>query len=78
MDQHKTALEKPLISLSKWRQEIGITSVTSWRWRQRGWIKTINIAGRQYLTREEIERFRQRAQAGEFSKKAVVPEAAAV
>lgn len=66
--------EIPLIALHKWIGEIGITSVTAWRWRQRGWISTINIAGRHYIAREEIERFHRRAEAGEFAKKAITPD----
>jgi hypothetical protein len=56
-----------VISLSKWLQEVGVTPCTGWRWRQKGWLKTINIAGRQYLTQEAIEEFQRRAAAGEFA-----------
>ena len=36
-------------------------------------IQTFNIHGRQYLTREEIAKFEQRALSGEFAKKATTP-----
>jgi hypothetical protein len=56
-----------VISLAKWLEQVGITPITAWRWRKKGWLKTVNIAGRQYLTEEAINDFRQRAIAGEFS-----------
>jgi len=37
------------------------------------WVKTINIAGRQYLTQEAIDEFRRRASAREFSKAVKIP-----
>lgn len=35
-----------------------------------GWIHPVNIAGRLYVTREEIESFKARASNGEFAKAA--------
>jgi len=55
-----------VISLSKWLEQVGITSCTAWRWRKKGWLKTVNIAGRQYLTQEAINEFHNRAAAGDF------------
>jgi hypothetical protein len=57
-----------LVSFERWLEEIGKTPATGWRWRKRGWIKTVNIAGRLYISREEIAEFERRASAGEFSK----------
>jgi len=62
-----------VISLSKWLAEVGITPITAWRWRKRGWLKTVNIAGRQYLTQEAIDEFYRRAVAGEFAQDHKVP-----
>jgi len=62
-----------IISLSQWLQRVGVTACTAWRWRKKGWLKTVNIAGRQYLTQEAIEEFHRRASAGEFSKVNKVP-----
>jgi hypothetical protein len=56
-----------VISLSKWLEQVGVTPCTVWRWRKKGWLKTINIAGRQYLTQEAASEFQRRAAAGEFS-----------
>lgn len=52
----------------KWLEEIGKTPATGWRWRKYGWVDTVNICGRLYISRAEIARFEQRAAAGEFSK----------
>jgi len=59
----------PLVSTSNFARQIGRSTVTLWRWQKLGWLDaSINIAGKPYLTRESIERFTQRATAGEFSR----------
>ena len=63
-----------VVSLSRWLEQVGVTPCTAWRWRKKGWLKTINIAGRQYLTQEAIDEFYRRACAGEFSQVNKVPE----
>ena len=62
-----------VVSLSRWLEQVGVTTCTAWRWRKRGWLKTINIAGRQYLTQEAMNEFYHRANAGEFSQVNKVP-----
>jgi hypothetical protein len=62
-----------LVPLTRWAKEIGRTTSTLWRWRSTGWLVTVNVAGKLYLTVEEIERFNARAAAGEFSREPVVP-----
>lgn len=57
-----------LIPFDRWLQSIDKTPATGWRWRQRGWIVTVNICGRVYVGRDEIKRFEERAASGEFSK----------
>ncbi len=64
----------PLKSLNKFAAELGKTPVTLWRWRQRGWLKTINIAGRQYVTAEAIREFLARAESGEFAQQHTAPD----
>jgi predicted site-specific integrase-resolvase len=61
-----------VVSLSKWLGQVGVTACTTWRWRKKGWLKTVKIAGRQYLTQEPIEEFAQRTNRGEFSQVAKV------
>ena len=64
---------EPPVALDKFIQESGISSVTVWRYRRAGWLKTLNICGRHYLTRAEIARFNARAAAGEFAKEPTKP-----
>lgn len=54
--------EVGFISLNRFREEMGIVPSTAWRWIQRGWLdQPINIGGRQYLTKDGIRRFKERA-----------------
>jgi hypothetical protein len=62
-----------IISLNSWREQVGVTACTVWRWRKKGWLKTVNICGRLYLTQEAINEFNERAQLGEFSQIHNVP-----
>jgi hypothetical protein len=59
----------PLTAVATFARQIGRTPVTIWRWQKLGWIdRSINIAGKPYLTRESVERFNKRARAGEFAR----------
>lgn len=64
---------RAIISLSAWLQQVGVTHCTAWRWRKKGWLKTVNICGRQYLTQGAIDEFNHRAVAGEFAQVHKVP-----
>src|SRR5215813_7867140 len=55
---------RPILSLHKFCEQAGISDVTAWRWRKNGWLSTVNIAGRPYLTDSAIAEFLRRAQAG--------------
>ncbi len=59
--------ESGLIALDKWTQSIGRTPATVWRWRKRGWLPTVNIAGKNYVTNQASADFRARAERGEFA-----------
>jgi hypothetical protein len=67
------APEPAVVSLHKWMEQVCVTACTIWRWRKRGWLTTVNIAGRQYLTRSGIEEFNRRVAAGEFAQTPKVP-----
>lgn len=54
--------------LSRVGQDLRLSNITLWRFRKRGWLKTVNIAGRNYVTAEELARFLVRARSGEFAK----------
>jgi hypothetical protein len=62
-----------VVSLNRWLAQVGVTPLTGWRWRKRGWLRTVNIAGRVYLTQEAIDEFHNRAVAGEFAQVHKVP-----
>ena len=64
---------RAIVSLQQWLADVGVTPCTAWRWRKKGWLKTVNICGRQYLTQEAIEEFKRRAAAGEFAQVHKVP-----
>jgi hypothetical protein len=69
---YSIATEIP-IALSRFCEECGITDITAWRWRKRGWLTTTNIAGRQYVMPEDIKEFKRRARDGEFAKNHKTP-----
>ena len=64
---------EPPLALDKFIQQSGLSAVTVWRYRRLGWLNTLNICGRHYLTRAEIARFNTRAAAGEFAKEPARP-----
>lgn len=57
----------PPLSLDRFTEQSGLSPVTLWRFRKRGMITTVMIAGRHYITRREIARFNARLEAGEFT-----------
>jgi hypothetical protein len=59
---------EPMMSLDKFIEQTGLSTVTVWRYRKKGMLTTVNICGRQYILRSEIARFNQRAVTGEFAK----------
>lgn len=65
----------PPVSLDKFLAEMGLSPVSGWRFRQRGWLKTVNIAGRHYVPHDAIVEFNARAAAGEFSRQLSNPKA---
>lgn len=57
----------PPISMDRFTEQSGLSPVTLWRFRKKGWIKTSVIAGRHYLTATQIAEFNTRLQSGEFA-----------
>jgi hypothetical protein len=62
-----------LVAYDSWLASLPISSATGWRWRKRGWIPTVNICGRVYVSRRAIAEFESRAAAGEFAKEHITP-----
>ena len=67
-DELSGVAPSPIILFALFLESLGVTPPTGWRWRKQGWIKTLNIAGRVYVSRDEIDKFQQRAASGEFSR----------
>jgi hypothetical protein len=57
----------PPVAYDKFLTDSGASPTTGWRWRKRGWLRTINICGRHYITAEALTDFNRRAAAGEFA-----------
>lgn len=77
MESHDNVTLKRLIGLiaySKFLRDLGRSTVCGWRWRQSGLLdEPKNINGRLYLTGEQIERFYQRVESGQFAKRHKTP-----
>lgn len=71
-DQNSSAFPR-IVALDAFGKSVGRSPATLWRMRQKGWIKTVNIAGKQYITAEAIADFVRRAEAGEFEREVVIP-----
>jgi predicted site-specific integrase-resolvase len=65
--------ETHIYSWRKWLRQVGVSPVTGYRWRRRGWITPLNVAGKLYVTAAEVARFERRATAGEFAQSARCP-----
>ena len=63
----------PMVSLSWWMEQMGVTACTAWRWRKKGWLKVTKICGRLYLSAAAIAEFKERAERGEFAPGPKVP-----
>jgi hypothetical protein len=63
-----------LYPFNRWLKAIDRSRATGWRWRINGYVETVNIRGRVFISRDEIERFESRACAGEFARPSTTPE----
>ena len=59
--------DAPLMALRKFQQLLGVSRTTCFRFRQRKWLRIVTIASRAYVTRQAIQDFVSRAEAGELS-----------
>lgn len=69
---HADRMDFP-ISVSRFMELTGLSPTTVWRLRQKGWLRTINISGRQYVMRSEMDCFANRAKAGDFAQEIARP-----
>lgn len=57
----------PPIPLRQFIRATGLSTTTCWRFRKKGWLEVATIAGRQFVTREAIAKFNERATRGDFT-----------
>ncbi|HEY5743713.1 MAG TPA: hypothetical protein VIS99_14355 [Terrimicrobiaceae bacterium] len=58
-----------LVAFDSWIKSLNKTRVTGHRWRQQfPWLKTVNIFGRLYISRDTIADFERRALGGELER----------
>jgi hypothetical protein len=57
----------PPMSLARFLNATGAAPVTAYRWEKRGWLRTVRIAGRKYITARDLKEFNRRLEAGEFT-----------
>jgi hypothetical protein len=55
------------MALSQFIEQTALSPTTVWRFRKKGFLRTINICGRHYILRSEIATFNARAASGEFA-----------
>lgn len=57
-----------ITSLSVYRRQLGVSKTTLWRYRRNGWLETINVLGKLYVTRKAIAQFEAMLCSGELAK----------
>jgi hypothetical protein len=57
-----------ITSASVYRRQLGVSKTTLWRYRRNGWLKTINVLGKLYVTRESIAEFEAMMCSGKLAK----------
>ncbi|MBE2179908.1 MAG: hypothetical protein IAE97_05510 [Chthoniobacterales bacterium] len=57
----------PPIRLCQFAKDAGLSLATLWRYRRRGWLRTVLVSGQHFVTREAIAEFNARAERGELS-----------
>ncbi len=60
-------MNKGIRSAKKVARDEGVSEMTIWRRIKQGLLTKVNINGRAYITIESLERFYERAMAGEFA-----------
>jgi len=67
-EPEESVARKLWISLDKFREVIGRSRGTVYRWEKDGLLQTYLIYNRRYVRAEVVEEFMRRAEAGEFAK----------
>jgi hypothetical protein len=61
------------MALDEFMKQMGVCRATCFRWRKKGWIKTVLIAGRHYIPPQALAEFNERAERGELAGKSYKP-----
>ena len=61
-----------IFAFERFYEPIGITRETAHKWSKLGLFKTLTICGRRYITDNEVKRFRESAERGDFADKATL------
>jgi len=56
-----------LVKMTEWQKDLGLSSVTMWRWRNAGMFSVVDINGNKYVTKDEIRAFESRAINGDYA-----------
>lgn len=67
---HGNGATGQLIPIGVVAERLGRTKPVLRSYRKRGWLETVDIAGRVFVSQAALDRFVARAEAGEFSRKA--------
>lgn len=71
MSEYETSIKQTpttgLRAVKAFACDRGVSTVTVWRWRKRGWITTVNICGMPYVDLASANEFDERARKGEFA-----------
>ena len=57
-----------LVAFTAYRRQLGLSKTTLWRYRRNNWLKTVNVLGKLYCTRESIAEFEAMMRSGELAK----------
>jgi len=63
----------PPLSLDLFMRQTGLSVATVFKYRKNGWLRTLNLCGRHFVTRAEIAEFNRRLKVGEFAGKVATP-----
>jgi excisionase family DNA binding protein len=63
----QSAQDRDMTSVDQLAEEMDVSKPTISRWQQRGWLNSVRIGGRKYFTRNQLDTFVRRAEAGEFA-----------
>jgi hypothetical protein len=68
MSESPPITQGKLLSAAKTRQRLDLCASTTWRLEKDGVLKGVSVLGKKYFTVQSIERFEDRALAGEFAR----------